>query len=149
MEFECSLDDRRITSCGEGLTGQWTGTNVQHGRHNFKVKGTDNKGNIVEAEVRGWMVDAISPTITFTDAPGKTNNLPQLTWRSSEEATFECKLDNEPYKGCGSGVNGEWSQKIDREGRHVLYVRGRDAVGNTGPSSTHSWTVGTFLSFAI
>jgi hypothetical protein len=149
MQFECSLDNEQFKSCGEGLTGKWTGINIPHGRHNFRVKGTDNFGNIVELEVRGWTVDAVPPMITFTDAPLKTNSLPTLTWRSSEKATFECSLDSGSYENCGSGINGEWSEWIVREGSHVLSVRAKDLVGNIGRPTTHSWIVGKFLSYQL
>ena len=150
MRFECSLDGQQFTSCGEGLTGQWTGTNVKHGRHNFKVRGTDSKGNVVEAEVIGWLADTIPPVITFTNAPDKTNTSPLLTWQSSEQATFQCSLDNGPYVNCGSGVRGQWrSQRNLRAGEHTFSVRGTDLAGNTGRETSHTWIVGTFQSFLI
>ncbi len=142
MQFECSLDDKQFKPCGEGLTGQWTGTNVPDGRHNFKVKGTDSNGNEVEAEVRGWIVDAVPPVITYIRPPTKTNGSPEITWRSSEQATFECSLDGGPYENCGNGLNGRWFKNNVRGGSRVLSVRGRDTVGNLGRSRSHTWTVG-------
>ena len=149
MTFECSLDNGRYTSCGRGQSGQWVGANVQHGQHSFKVKGTDIIGNTVEAEVRGWMVDAIPPIITYTSSPTKTNSSPEITWISSEQAEFECRIDNQPYTKCGQEMNGRWTEDNLSDGIHRLYVRGRDAVGNLGREFVHTWTVGTILKFIV
>ena len=94
-----------------------------------------------------FVLDGTPPVVTFINPPGKTNNSPQLTWRSTEQATFECSLDNEPYVNCGSGVRGQWSQRNLREGEHTLSVRGTDLAGNTGRETSHTWIVGTFQSF--
>ena len=148
MKFECSLDNERYTPCGEGRSGQWT-RNVQDGRHNFKVKGTDNDGNVVEAEVTGWLVDTIAPTITFSDAPAKTNDKPLITWTSSEEAVFECSLDGGEYKECDKGMDGEWSESSISDGVHTLSVRGKDNAGNVGSANRHTWIVGKSLTIKV
>ena len=147
MKFQCSLDDGRFERCGEGVTGQWTGRNIPHGRHNFKVTGTDNIGNVVEAEVRGWYVDAVPPVITFDNPPTTTNGSPELTWRSSEQANFECSFDGGRFESCRSGMNGRWSKQNVPDGTHSLLVRGTDNLGNVGRSTKHSWIIGKIFYF--
>ena len=94
--------------------------------------------------------DSVPPVITFINPSRRTNGSPQFTWRSSEQADFECSLDRGPYERCGSGVNGRWSKDNIRDGSHVLSVRGKDTVDNVGSPTTHSWVVGKFLlSFVI
>ena len=148
MKFQCSLDDEQFSSCGEGVIGQWTGVNVPHGRHNFTVKGTDSIGNIVEAEVKGWYVDAIPPVITFNNPPSKTSGSAQFTWRSSEQADFNCSFDGGPYKTCGNGAAGQWSKNNLPDGIHRLSVRGKDTVENVGREATHIWTVGKIFTIS-
>ena len=144
MIFECSLDNERFRNCGQGKTGEWTGNNIPDGLHNFKVKATDSYGNLMEAGIRGWIVDTIPPVITFTNAPEKTNGSPVLTWRSSEQAEFDCKLDDGRYENCGNGTTGRWSESNVRDGRRRLSVIARDSAGNLDTAS-HTWTVGRYM----
>ena len=143
MTFECSLDKERYQPCGEGRSGQWTRKNVPDGKHSFKVKATDNDGNVVEAEIRGWIVDTVLPVIMFTDPPIKTSDSAELRWVSSEQANFECSLDSEPYTNCGEGLtSGKWIGDNLSRGVHVFKVKGKDAAGNIGEPARHVWTVG-------
>ena len=144
MTFECSLDDESYRPCGKGTTGQWVGNNVPDGQHSFKIKATDSVGNVVETEVRGWIVDTVVPTITFVDAPVKTNGSPMITWQSSEQADFNCSLDGGPYVTCGKGILGQWSENNIRDGSHRLSVKGEDAAGNVGSNSL-TWIVGKVI----
>ena len=145
MTFECSLDGEMYKPCGRGRIGTWTGNNVPDGQHSLKIKATDDAGNVVEAEIRGWIVDSVAPTITFVDNPAKTSGSPFITWRSSEQADFECLLDSGQYENCSSGMNGLWSKNDVKDGPHVLFVRGTDPAGNLGGPVSHRWIVGMFL----
>ena len=89
------------------------------------------------------VLDGAPPVVTFINPPSKTNNSPQLTWRSTEQATFQCSLDGGPYFNCGSGVSGQWNQRNVREGTRTLSVRGTDLAGNPGRLTSHTWIVGT------
>ena len=88
------------------------------------------------------ILDTDPPVVTFTNPPTKTSGSPELAWRSSEQATFECSLDRRPYENCGSGMSGRWSKDNVRDGPHVLSVRGKDTVENLGRTASHTWTVG-------
>ena len=144
MTFECSLDNEEYNPCGRGKSGQWTKNNVQDGQHNFRVKGTDGDGNVVVAEVKGWIVDTVSPTIKFTNAAPKTDASPFFSWTSSEQTKFQCSLDGGPYEDCGDGYQGEWRKDNIGKGSHVLSIVGTDRAGNQ-KSVKHPWTVGKIL----
>jgi hypothetical protein len=76
-----------------------------------------------------------------------TSSSPEFTWTSSERANFECSFDGGRFENCGSGGNGEWKEDNVRDGNHVLSVRGRDAVGNLGRTTTHTWIVGKSFNY--
>ena len=94
------------------------------------------------------IVDATPPTISFNNPPSKTSGSPQFTWRSSEEADFECALDRGPYENCDNGTTGRWSKNNVPHGSRHLSVRGRDSAGNLGTTS-HTWFVGKKLNSTI
>ena len=58
-DFECSLDNRRFESCGKGKTGQWFKQNVRNGIHIFKVRGTDDAGNVGTTVSHRWTVGKV------------------------------------------------------------------------------------------
>jgi hypothetical protein len=91
-----------------------------------------------------YLIDGVPPVITLINPSRRTNDSPEFTWRSSEQADFECSLDRGSYESCGNGVNGRWSKNNVGDGEHILFVRGKDTVGNVGRRSPHSWIVGTF-----
>ena len=64
---------------------------------------------------------------------------PTLTWSADSAASFQCRLDAEPWHECGAGRT---LPKLN-DGRHVFVVRAVSALGLLGPSATHEWTVDT------
>jgi hypothetical protein len=88
-----------------------------------------------------FISDVTPPVVTFINPPRKTNNAPQLSWRASEMATFECSLNQGPYVSCGGEVLA-WSKNNLRDGNYDLSVRGKDTVGNVGRAYVISWVVG-------
>ena len=76
--------------------------------------------------------DTAPPRTHFTkDAPRKTEKTKvKFKFTSSEPAsTFECKLDNEPFKACTSPKT---VKHLDH-GTHRFKVRAIDAAGNVDP----------------
>ena len=56
---------------------------------------------------------------------------------------FECALDNpNQYEPCGRGNTGSFQRNDLPDGRHSLYVRGIDDVGNVGLPSVYTVTTG-------
>ena len=97
-----------------------------------------------DASTQGTCPSPPSPTAasrTDTDSPQTTiskrppNKTKQTTvkfkFRSDEAgSTFECKLDQKPWKRCSSPT------KVNRlaEGKHKFEVRAKDAAGNVDPT---------------
>lgn len=82
--------------------------------------------------------------ITF-DKPDPTNPEKDLavTWKSSENAEFECALDDPTqYEDCGKGNTGGFQKDDLPDGQHKLYVRGKDDVGNVGEPSIYTVATG-------
>lgn len=46
--FECSLNGRQYSNCGNGLQGVWSREETPTGSQTFKVRGRDTKGNLGE-----------------------------------------------------------------------------------------------------
>ena len=88
--------------------------------------------------------DKTSPNIIFTPGlPTKFRANPKITWTSTEYASFECGLnDNQVFKSCGQGSQGQWSNAMVPTGLHDFFVRGTDRHGNVGPVSSFRFTIG-------
>lgn len=142
MTFECAIDNQVYRMCGRGLSGQWSPRGLSDGQYDFKLKATDKTGNVVETEITGWIIDTVAPKIQYVDAPAKTNGFPHIRWMSSEEASFECSLDNGTFENCHDGRRGSWKKDNISDGEHVLAVRGTDLAGNQGKTNIHVWIVG-------
>lgn len=66
-----------------------------------------------------------------------------VTWKSSEDSEFECALDDPTeYEACGKGKTGAFQRDDLPDGKHKLYVRGIDEVGNVGQPSVYTVTTG-------
>ena len=92
-----------------------------------------------------FLLDTTPPKIQVSgDSEYSTSN-PSFTWTSSEEATFECAVDNTLlYEPCGKGISGLFTAKNVPSGSHALFVRGKDGVGNYGPHVQYPFLVGRF-----
>ena len=90
---------------------------------------------------------AFGPVITFNNPSSTTGSSPEFTWRSSEQANFECSFDGGRFESCRSGMNGRWSKQNVPDGSHSLLVRGTDNLGNVGRSTKHSWIIGKIFYF--
>ena len=58
--FDCLLDNPPYFPCGRGTMNSWTRKNVADGQHTFKVRATDNEGNVGEPAVHIWTVGKIN-----------------------------------------------------------------------------------------
>ncbi len=134
--FACSLDGGAFSSCASPATVSGLGD----GSHTFAVRATDAAGNAGQAAAATWTVDTAPPETTVTSAPTGTVAVRSATiaFSSSEDGTFECRLDGSAFAGCTSPTT--LVGVVD--GPHVFEVRATDAVGNTdaSPAST-SWSV--------
>jgi hypothetical protein len=141
--FQCALDGGGFALCsGAGIAY----TDLQDGPHTFQVRAIDPSNN-VDPSPAGYSFDVVlssqppspapsaaasppapagpptpGPDTRISAKPGaKTHDrTPTFRFRSSQPgATFECKLDDKPYKPCGSTL----TTKTLAYGRHTLLVR--------------------------
>ena len=94
--------------------------------------------------IKCFHLDTSLPVITFDKPdPKKPEKDLSVTWKSSEDADFECALDSPfDYKKCGNGKTGAFQKDDLPDGEHKLYVRGKDDVGNVGKPSVYTVTTG-------
>jgi parallel beta-helix repeat protein len=140
--FECSLDGEPFASCAAPVT--YAGLTL--GDHLFMVSATDPAGNTdPQPAVHEWTVvappDTTPPETTIDVAPPSptTETSATFTFSSDEPmATFECRLDVQPFTPCISLVEIVGVA----EGEHVFSVRAIDTAGNVDPEpAVHRWTV--------
>jgi hypothetical protein len=134
--FSCSLDGGGVSSCASPATVAGLGD----GSHTFSVRATDAAGNPGQAVVATWTVDTAPPETTVSSAPTGivASRSATIAFSSSEDGTFECRLDGSAFAACTSPTT--LVGVVD--GPHVFEVRATDAVGNAdaSPAST-SWSV--------
>jgi hypothetical protein len=134
--FECALDGSGFAPC----TSPQAYASLPDGSHTFEVRAHDAVGNVdPTAASLSWLIDTVHPVVTLSEEP------PQLTNRrsagfgfssSKPDSSFECRLDDAAFTACESPV--VYDQLGD--GSHTFAVRAT-ALGNTGPTTTYSWTV--------
>ena len=136
--FECALDDASFFFCSSPreLTG------LEDGEHTLRIRQVDEAGNSGAASTRSWTVDGTPPAepeLTVA-APVLTNSADaSFSFTGESGSSFECAVDEGGFAACSSpheisGLN---------DGNHQFKVRQTDGFGNTGPESSHSWTVDT------
>jgi hypothetical protein len=135
--FECSLDAGPFGGCpATGITYGGLGS----GAHSFQVRAIDASANVdptpagysftVALASQPVFAGSAAPTAAprvalntlFTvKPPGRTRDrTPTIRFRAtSPGATFQCKLDNAPFKACRS----PFTTKKLTYGKHVLLVR--------------------------
>lgn len=135
VAYDCQLDGGDWGTCASPVNE----TGLAQGAHAFSIRATDSVGNSA-TETYEWNVDTIAPTVTFGSKPAaNTVDVAELiTFTGSEDATFECSLDNAGFAACASPK----LLKGLAVGAHSFRVRATDETGNQGAVATASWTIG-------
>jgi Subtilase family len=104
-------------------------------------------GAFGQLEVGAGLVDALAAVEVDDDGPvtkingrpkGKTSQRKaKFKFNAEPRASYECKLDNKPWKDCESGV---MYKKLKRVVHHFR-VKATDQLGNTGPVVKDKWRV--------
>ena len=134
--FECDLDGQGFSAC----TAAVSLTGLGDGAHTLQARATDLAGNLSAVASRTWTVDATAPTVSITGGPtGLTNaTVADFTLTASEDVSgFECDLDGQGFTACTAAV----SLTSLTDGAHTLQARATDLAGNTGGSTSRTWTV--------
>lgn len=127
--FRCTLDGA-TASCSSPTRLPGLGD----GPHDFAVAATDKAGNADPTPAtRTFTVDTQAPETVIDDGPTGSTRSSALRFRFSSpdtEATFTCRLDDEPAAACSSPAS--YSGLSD--GAHVFAVEATDAAGNVDPT---------------
>jgi Concanavalin A-like lectin/glucanases superfamily/Bacterial Ig-like domain/Calcineurin-like phosphoesterase len=133
--FECRLDGGAWSSCSSPKTV----SNLADGSHTLAVRAIDAAGNVDATPAsRTWSVDATPPdtTITFGTSGNTTSTSASFWFTSTEEGTFQCRLDAGSWAVCTSPK----VYSAVTKGVHTFYVRAVDSAGNRDPTpATQSW----------
>jgi len=135
--FECRLDGAAaFAACPpQPYTG------LAEGGHTLRVRAIDPAGNTDPSPaIYTWTIDLIGPaTMILTGPPSASNSASASFTFSSEAGVFECSLDGAAFSACTNPKS--YSNLVD--GPHVFAVRAIDSANNTGPASSHRWTIET------
>ncbi|MFM8829296.1 MAG: Ig-like domain-containing protein, partial [Actinomycetota bacterium] len=134
----CSLDGAAPVAC----SAPYTVTGLGDGSHTMEISVVDAAGNIGSGASYTWTVDTTAPAAAPGIASGPSGTV------QSTSATFaftgagagdgyQCNLDGGGWASCAT----PYSIGMLGESAHALQVRVVDAVGNTGPTATRTWTV--------
>jgi len=84
-------------------------------------------------------VDGTQPTVTIISHPPNPSNVtsPSFAFSATEQASFQCRLDNGAYTSCTSPASYSAGH-----GPHTFEVKATDAAGNTGQAS-YAWMIDT------
>jgi Bacterial Ig-like domain len=151
--FECKVtrDGATVTdwyTCGGTLDHGETLSGLTNGAHVFFVRSVDPSGNVGAGQSRSWTVDTVPPTVGVSGGPsqGSTTNSTSagFTLRPSETvASLMCKLDRPGAPGtfaaCGSTTPSY--SNLTTDGIYTFSTYAVDQAGNTGSTTTRSWTV--------
>ena len=133
--FECSLDGALFSAC----TSPKGYDNLSDGPHVFAVRAIDSATNTGRASSHNWTIDTRPPAVSLLSAPVALSNRRSAAFGFSadEPSSFLCQLDGGASQPCNSPT----SYLNLGDGSHTFAVKPTDAVGNTGPSSSYTWTI--------
>jgi hypothetical protein len=128
----CSFDGGAYAPCSSGWSGIGPGT--PDGTHTYRVRVTDDVGNVAESAAQTVVLDRTDPSLAFTDGPTEGQLVAVrnvgITFSHSDAnaGTLQCRLDGALVGGCAAGSPVQLSNLAD--GQHTFTVRAVDAAGN-------------------
>jgi hypothetical protein len=135
--FACSLDGAPFATCASPVDR----TGLVDGPHSFRVRATDDLGNVDSTPARAdWAVDTRAPDTAIGDAPPELteSTSARFTFSADEPAVFECSFDGSAFTACASPAE----YPALTAGPHAFRVRGRDLAGNVdGTPASRAWTI--------
>jgi hypothetical protein len=133
VKSECSFDNGGYATCASGWSGISAAT--ADGSHSYRVRVTDDVGNVAESPVLTTVVDRTLPVLAFTDGPAEGQQVvtrtASITFALTEThpGALTCTLDEGTPAACSPGTPVQLSDLAD--GTHTLTVRATDTAGNT------------------
>ena len=136
--FTCSLDGGAYSAC----TSPKSYSGLAQGSHTFRVKATDQAGNVDPTPAaRTWRIDRTPPQTTIASGPTGRVKSTSATFgfQSSEPLSkFTCSLDGGAFSTCTSPK----SYSALAQGSHTFRVRATDQAGNVDPTpAARTWTI--------
>ena len=134
--FQCQVDGTAWFSCE---SGEPVLPALSDGSHTFKVKATNEAGDIGVALSDTFEIDTVAPVVQITSGPAPVEHSSSASFQFNSNdptATLECSLAESPEWGsCASG-----SLEVTglEDGEHTFQVRSIDPAGNV--STIGSWT---------
>ena len=136
--FECKFgagDDFGPCTSPVELSG------LSEGEHLFRVRGTDELGNVGAPESRTWNVDNAAPATTIGQKPDKSTTAKRAVFgfdANEPVDRFECRRDEQadwhactsPHEYTDLGLGG-----------HTFRVRAVDRAANVGAADAYDWTI--------
>lgn len=134
--FECAVDSAVFSACSGPGAAHTTAT-LTDGSHTFAVRSIDVATNAdpTPAE-RAFTVDTAAPETEITKPPKKKLKTRKrklkvkVSFRSDQDATFECRLDKAGFEPCTSPFSAKAKSKGGKGKKHAIEIRATDAVGN-------------------
>ena len=143
---ECRFDGGDWVDCDRAFEiSEQDNTN---GAHTFRVRATDQAGNVSPVMERSWEVRGAPPVApTITASQPEDGSVTRLTAASisfghPEEGSevlegLFCQLDSGPFRSC----SGNFAADGLADGDHEFRVVARDIFGNQSQPGTVSWEV--------
>lgn len=138
VSMKCSVDGGTSEDC----TSPWTTPTLGEGIHYVIVEATDEFSNVGSSPV-AFTIDLTPPETSLSGgglpASRTTSTNATFSFTSSDpQATFQCRLDPEPFTTCTSPKS--YSGLTD--GFNAFEVRAVDPSGNADPTpASHTWEV--------
>jgi len=154
--LECQLDGGSWEPCGTNSTGTspaYTGLTETPNPHQFRVRATDQYGNVGGDGNPGgggydWRVDLTAPVPTFVDKPAQPSNdvSPLFTWESDEPVQLaQCRIKvngaTGPWNACDSLTSQQFTELADSE--YEFAIRTLDIAGNWSNIVSWAWLLET------
>ena len=133
VKTECAMDGGAYAVCASGWSGISAAT--ADGTHSYKVRATDDVGNVAESAAVSTTIDRTLPVLAFTDGPAEgqqvvtSNAAVTFSLVEARPNTVKCKLDAGAWNACTAGTPVQLVGLTD--GTHVLSVQAVDLAGNS------------------
>ncbi|MBN8869087.1 MAG: right-handed parallel beta-helix repeat-containing protein [Solirubrobacterales bacterium] len=136
----CRIDEEPVVDCSSGTFT--IASPLSEGTHTATVILTDSSENSSDPITADVVIDTTPPVApVFTGGPsGKTDSIqPTFTFTGEADATFSCKLGDEPAVDCSAGSFTPDAPLED--GVYALTVFQTDRAGNQGPVASRGFMV--------
>lgn len=140
LKFKVPADDTETTAKEGGVSGDTVVFYVEGvvaGNHTFAV------GNVTQLDLSISALPTLAAPTNVTRTTPSNDNTPTFTWSAVANArSYQVRIDTNPFSDIDNVTTYTFTTIAD--GSHSFEVRGVDAQGTPGPSSTlYSFTIDT------